>query len=221
MDVSRPPPVFTESYRMPIAQTNPTPNPPSPPTTTLDTMEIYENLGSKEHPQYGKAAGLITAEDVASRLHDEIKGKTVLITGCGLASLGQHLAWTVARHEPKRLIVCGRSDVKLRMLANNLRYRNPGLDVRHETFDLADLSQVRKAAERINAAETVDVIICNAGIMMHPLRKTADGIEVPSWSQLDQPLRAGEPAAAEDDRQRRRESDHHQLRRLLVPGSTI
>ncbi|OIW24770.1 NAD(P)-binding protein, partial [Coniochaeta ligniaria NRRL 30616] len=118
-----------------------------------------------------------TADDVASRFHSEIKDKTFLITGCGLASLGQHLAWTIARHEPKLIILCGRSDVRLRLLASNLRHRNPGLNVRHEVFDLADLSQVRKAAERINAVETVDVIICNAGIMLHPLRKTVDGIE--------------------------------------------
>ena len=140
-------------------------------------MDTYNNLGSQEHPQYGKPAGLITAEDVASRFESEIKGKTFLITGCGMASLGQHLAWTIASHQPKLIILCGRSDVKLRLLASNLRLRNPGLNVRHEVFDLAELDQVRKAAERINSTDTVDVIICNAGIMMHPLRKTVDGIE--------------------------------------------
>lgn len=140
-------------------------------------MDIYDILGRQEHPVYGKPRGLITADDVASQFRTEIMGKTFLITGCGLASLGQHLAWTIACYEPKLLILCGRSDVKLRLLASNLRHRNPGLNVRHEVFDLADLSQVREAAERINAVETVDVIICNAGIMMHPLRKTADGIE--------------------------------------------
>ena len=140
-------------------------------------MEIYDTLGSREHKAYGKQAGLITADDVADRFHDEIKGKTVLITGCGLASLGQLLTWTIARHDPKLIIICGRSDVRLRLLANNVRHRNPGLNIRHETFDLADLSQVRKAAERINDSDKVDVVICNAGIMLHPLRKTADGIE--------------------------------------------
>ncbi len=140
-------------------------------------MEIYERLGSQPHPAYGKLAGLVTADDIASRFHNEIKGKTVLITGCGLSSLGQLLAWTIAYHEPKLIIICGRSDVKLRLLASNVRHRHPGVSIRHETFDLADLSQVRKAAERINANDTLDVIICNAGIMLHPLRKTADGLE--------------------------------------------
>ncbi|KAH8883474.1 NAD(P)-binding protein [Thozetella sp. PMI_491] len=140
-------------------------------------MEIYDTLGSQVHPDYGKLASFITAEDVASRFHDEINGKTVLITGCGLASLGQTLAWTIASHQPGLLILCGRSDARLRLLANNVRHRNPGLNVRHEVFDLADLSQVRKATERINASDTVDVVICNAGIMLHPLRKTVDGIE--------------------------------------------
>jgi NAD(P)-dependent dehydrogenase (short-subunit alcohol dehydrogenase family) len=140
-------------------------------------MEIYDTLGSQEHAAYGKPAGFVTADDVAKRFHDEIRGKTVLITGCGLSSLGQLLAWTIGAHQPKRIIVCGRSDVKLRLLAANVAHRIPGLDIRHEVFDLADLSQVRKAAERINASDTVDVIICNAGIMMHPLSKTVDGIE--------------------------------------------
>jgi len=140
-------------------------------------MELYDTLGSKKHPVYGKLAGLITADDVANRLHDEIKGKTVVITGCSPTSLGAYLAWTIASHSPKRLIVCGRSDVRLRLLASNITYRNPGIDIVHEVFDLADLSQVRAAAERINARDNVDVIICNAGIMMHPLSKTVDGIE--------------------------------------------
>ncbi|KAB5566191.1 hypothetical protein GE09DRAFT_1055783 [Coniochaeta sp. 2T2.1] len=140
-------------------------------------MDTYNNLSSQEHPQFGKPAGFVTAEDVANRFDKEIKGKTFLITGCGLASLGQQLAWTIASYQPKLLILCGRSDVRLRLLANNLRLRNPGLNVRHEAFDLADLGQVRNAAKRINASDTVDVIICNAGIMMHPLRKTVDGIE--------------------------------------------
>jgi NAD(P)-dependent dehydrogenase (short-subunit alcohol dehydrogenase family) len=140
-------------------------------------MELYEKLGSQVNPAYNKPAGFVTAEDVAKRFHDEIKGKTALITGCGLASLGQHIAWTIAFHQPKRIIICGRSDVRLRLLASNLQHRNPGVDIRHEVFDLADLTQVRNAAERINATESVDVIICNAGIMMPPLQTTADGIE--------------------------------------------
>ncbi|KAH8647178.1 hypothetical protein BX600DRAFT_518462 [Xylariales sp. PMI_506] len=140
-------------------------------------MELYDKLGSQDHPAFGKPAGLITAEDVASRFHNEIKGKTVLITGCSLASLGQHLAWTISAHAPKLVIICGRSDVRLRLLAHNLQHRNPGVDVHHEVFDMADLSQVRRAAQRINAKYTVDVIICNAGIMLHPLRKTVDDIE--------------------------------------------
>jgi len=140
-------------------------------------MDIYDRLGSQMNPAYGKPAGFITAEDVANRFHGEIKDKTVLITGCGLSSLGQLLAWTIAHHAPKRIIICGRSDVRLRLLASNIQHRNPGVDIRHEVFDLADLNQVRQAAERIKAAETLDVIICNAGIMLHPLRKTVDGIE--------------------------------------------
>lgn len=141
-------------------------------------MEIYDRLESQENHIYGKPGGLIMADDVATRFHNEIMGKTFLITGCSPSSLGQHLAWTIAAHEPKLLILCGRSDVRLRLVAANLRHRNPGLNVRHEVFDLADLNQVRRAAERINGdQETVDVIICNAGIMLHPLRKTVDGIE--------------------------------------------
>jgi NAD(P)-dependent dehydrogenase (short-subunit alcohol dehydrogenase family) len=145
----------------------------------MEYLSLYDQLGSQELKLYSKPAGLVTAEDVATRLDDQIRGKTVLVTGCGLASLGKHIAWTIASHSPRQIIICGRSDVRLRLLASNLRHRNPGLDIQHEVFDLADLAQVRAAAERINAPErpAVDVIICNAAIMMQPLRKTVDGLE--------------------------------------------
>jgi hypothetical protein len=145
----------------------------------MDQLKLYDQLGGQDHALYRKPAGLVTAEDVAARLGAHIKGKTVLVTGCGLASLGKHIAWTIASYSPRQLIICGRSDVRLRLLASNLRNRNPDLDIQHEVFDLADLAQVRAAAERINAPErpAVDVIICSAAIMMQPLRKTVDGLE--------------------------------------------
>jgi hypothetical protein len=145
----------------------------------MDHLKLYDHLGGQDLALYRKPAGLVTAEDVAARLGAHIKGKTVLVTGCGLASLGKHIAWTIASYSPRQLIICGRSDVRLRLLAANLRHRNPDLDIQHEVFDLADLAQVRAAAERINAPQrpAVDVVICSAAIMMQPLRKTVDGLE--------------------------------------------
>ena len=63
-------------------------------------LEIYDQLGGEVHPAYGKKAGLVSAVDVANRLHDQIQGKKVVVTGCGLASLGAELAWTVGHHRP-------------------------------------------------------------------------------------------------------------------------
>jgi len=141
-------------------------------------MDLYDTLGAEHSDIYGKPAGLVTAADVASRLAEHITGKTVLITGCSPASLGAQIAWTLAAHNPKLLILTGRSPVRLRLVANNLTHRFPGVNVRCEAFELGDLAQVRAAAARVNAYnEVVDVVVCNAGIMMQPLRKTADGIE--------------------------------------------
>jgi hypothetical protein len=147
-------------------------------STSLVAMELYDILGAERSETYNKPVGFVTAEDVASHFSTFIAGKTVLITGCSLASLGAQIAWTLAAHDPKLIIITGRSSARLRLLAANLTHRYPGITVRPEVFDLADLSQVRAAAKRINNyQETVDVVVCNAGIMMHPLRKTVDGIE--------------------------------------------
>ena len=46
-------------------------------------------------------------------------------------------------------------------------------------LDLADLTTVRACAEDINASETrLDLLILNAGVMMTPKRRTAQGLEL-------------------------------------------
>src|SRR3569833_2508703 len=87
-------------------------------------MDIYDRLGSQMNPAYGKPAGFITAEVVASRFHGEIKDMTVLFTGCGLLSQCQLLAWSISHHASKFIIICGCSDFSLRLLASNNHHHN-------------------------------------------------------------------------------------------------
>lgn len=50
-----------------------------------------------------------TASEVASHYANEIKGKTVLITGVSPNGLGAEAAISIAKSQPKLLILAGRS----------------------------------------------------------------------------------------------------------------
>lgn len=119
-----------------------------------------------------------TSSEVAAALSDQIKGKTVLITGCSPSSLGLATALAVASQNPGLLILAGRSESKVIEAEKQLKSEIPGVNTRLLIFDLADLGSVRRAAAEVNSyEETLDVLINNAGVMACPCEKTADGFE--------------------------------------------
>jgi len=119
-----------------------------------------------------------TSFDVAAALSDQIKGKTVLITGCSPLSLGAVMAEAIATQSPALIILAGRSAASLSETDRQLKAKTPSANTRLLIFDLASLESVRKAAVEVNAyTETVDALINNAAVMACPYEKTVDGFE--------------------------------------------
>ncbi|GAB5587125.1 hypothetical protein Unana1_02025 [Umbelopsis nana] len=119
-----------------------------------------------------------TAEEAAAFWANEIKGKTVLVTGATWGGLGAEAARVIAKHEAKLVIVAGRRDEPLEETIQKIKAETPKAQLRPLLLDLASLASVRKAAQVVNDyAEPIDVLINNAGIMATPYFKTQDGFE--------------------------------------------
>ncbi|MCJ1319302.1 hypothetical protein MMC15_004638 [Xylographa vitiligo] len=119
-----------------------------------------------------------TADEVATAFADQINGKTVLITGVSLGGLGAEVSRTLSLHQPRLLIIAGRSTPKLEATAANLKTLAPHVKTRLLQLDLQSQKQIRKAAAEVNAyEEVVDVLINNAATWVHDYATTEDGIE--------------------------------------------
>lgn len=119
------------------------------------------------------------AEEVAAALASSIAGKTVLITGVTPGGLGAYFAKVVAAHQPKLLILAGRTVAKIAETAAGIQAAHPDVATRSLELDLSSQAQVRKAAaEVLSWSEPIDVLVNNAAVMATPYGKTADGLEL-------------------------------------------
>ena len=95
-------------------------------------------------------------------------GRTVVVTGAN-SGLGFATARDLAAHGATVVLAC-RNLTK----ANDAAARMTG-DVSVRQLDLASLGSVRAFAEQLGE---IDVLVNNAGVMMVPLARTADGFEM-------------------------------------------
>jgi len=104
-------------------------------------------------------------------------GRRALITGV-TGGLGFHTALQLARHGAE-LVVTARDAGRAEDTLARLRHEVPGAVVAVVPLDLADLADVRRAADDVAARhDRLDIMVNNAGIMIPPSRRTADGFEL-------------------------------------------
>jgi len=96
-------------------------------------------------------------------------GRTVVITGAN-SGIGRAAARALAA-KGAHVVLAVRDPAKGRVAAATMTG-----DVGVRRLDLADLASVRSFAEDLN--EPIDVLINNAGLMIPPLGRTADGFEL-------------------------------------------
>jgi NAD(P)-dependent dehydrogenase (short-subunit alcohol dehydrogenase family) len=103
-------------------------------------------------------------------------GRTAVVTGAN-SGIGFETARALAAKGARVVLAC-RSEEKGRDAERRLRAAVPAGDVRFEPLDLGSLASVRAFAEKLRAAESrLDLLVNNAGVMMPPYGKTADGFE--------------------------------------------
>lgn len=102
-------------------------------------------------------------------------GRTFIVTGAN-TGLGFHVARHLARKRARVVLAC-RSEAKAQEAMGRIAAETPDASLGFLELDLGDLESVRTAAETAHAYERIDGLINNAGVMIPPLTRTAQGFE--------------------------------------------
>lgn len=103
-------------------------------------------------------------------------GKTVIVTGAN-TGIGLETAAELAGMGA-RTIITTRDPVKAATAVEAIRSRHPQADVESVQLDLAQLADVRRAAEEfLDRCPRIDVLVNNAGLVLGKRSTTVDGYE--------------------------------------------
>lgn len=104
-------------------------------------------------------------------------GRTALVTGAN-TGIGFETARMLASRGAEVILAC-RSEAKGRAAVDRIVAEHPGAGATLERLDLSDLENIASFATRIAAGRNrLDLLILNAGVMVPPASKTAQGFEL-------------------------------------------
>jgi NAD(P)-dependent dehydrogenase (short-subunit alcohol dehydrogenase family) len=107
----------------------------------------------------------------------DLTGKKAVVTGAS-SGIGYETARALADHAATVILAC-RNAEKGRSAAERIVRKNPQAKSYFMPLDLSDLSSVRRFAGEFQARfEKLDILINNAGILLVPFGRTADGFEL-------------------------------------------
>ena len=125
---------------------------------------IRENLGRNK-----------SARIPGAQPSDRLDGKTVMVTGSN-SGLGKGVAVDLASRGARVLMAC-RSGIP--GAGHEVRGRSGNPEIEMLPVDLADLESVHALCDTLrDRGETLDVLVCNAGVVPKEARQSAQGYEL-------------------------------------------
>ncbi|CAJ1082644.1 retinol dehydrogenase 12%2C like [Xyrichtys novacula] len=108
---------------------------------------------------------------------EKLDGKTVIITGAN-TGIGKETAIDLAKRGARIIMAC-RSAERGQAAVTEVIEGSGNQNVVYMKLDLADSKSIREFAEAVNKDEPkLNILINNAGVMVCPYGKTADGFEM-------------------------------------------
>jgi NAD(P)-dependent dehydrogenase (short-subunit alcohol dehydrogenase family) len=104
------------------------------------------------------------------------EGKTIIVTGAN-TGIGFEIALALAGRGARVVLAC-RAKSKAEAAMARIGAAVTGADLAFLPLDQADLASVRTAVELAGKEPRVDALINNAGVMIPPLSRTAQGFEL-------------------------------------------
>ncbi len=113
-----------------------------------------------------------TAENIP-----DLTGKVAIVTGAN-SGIGYETARALARKQATVILACRNQD-RGEAAVRRTNQESPKAKAEVRPLDLSDLASVRHFADEFTSHyDRLDILINNAGIMMTPFGKTADGFEL-------------------------------------------
>lgn len=106
----------------------------------------------------------------------DLSGKVYVVTGAN-AGIGFAASRILAARGGQVILAC-RSEEKARAAMARIAGENPGARLDFVELDQSDLGSVNRAAQALAGRERIDALVNNAGVMMPPLSRTAQGFEL-------------------------------------------
>jgi NAD(P)-dependent dehydrogenase (short-subunit alcohol dehydrogenase family) len=136
-------------------------------------------MASTTHSEFGIHT---EAVDVAKAFADDIRGKTILITGVNRGGIGFSTAHALSTQSPACIILAGRSPSKAQESIDELKAEFPNVDYRFLEVDLSSQQHIRGAANVAlswSDIPAIDLVINSAGVMgLQERTLSKDGIEM-------------------------------------------
>jgi dehydrogenase/reductase SDR family protein 12 len=152
--------------------------------TTADALLEATVVGSFSRIGYLARRSLSGWQDAC---RDVLDGQVALVTGAS-SGLGLAAAHGLAR-AGARVVLLGRDRARTEEARAGIEERTPGAAVEVLLGDLARLDDMRRAADAIaRANDRLDIVVHNAGALVHEHRLTDDGIELTAQTHVVAPF---------------------------------